>query len=60
MEQKADQLYPYASLEHNDLQQRLERKLNVVNSFNNHINNIEEEITYFKDKRQKSKKIKNL
>ena len=29
------------------LEQRLEKKLNDVNSFNNHINNIKEMITYF-------------
>ena len=39
-----------------DLEQRLEKKINDVNSFNNHINNIKEKITYFKDKNHKSKK----
>ena len=38
-----------------DLEQRLEKKI-TVNSFNNHINNIEELIYYFKDKNNKSKK----
>ena len=56
MEQKCDRLYPSAPLEHIDLEQRLEKKLNDVKSFNNHINNIEEMITYFKDKNNKSKK----
>ena len=56
MEQKFDKLYPSAPLEHIDLEQRLEKKLNDVNSFNNDINNIKEMITYFKDKNHKSKK----
>ena len=44
--------YPSAPLEieNDDLEQRLEKKLNVVNSFNNSINNIKEMITYLKDK----------
>ena len=57
MEQKCDKLYPSAPLLENiDLEKRLEKKINVVNSFNNHINNIKEMITYFKDKNHKSKK----
>ena len=58
MEQKCDRLYPSAPFENKniDLEQRLEKKLNDVNSFNNHINNIKEMITYFKDKNHKSKK----
>ena len=56
MDQKTDGLYPTAPLENIDLEQRLEKKLNDVNSFNNHINNIKEMITYFKDKNNKSKK----
>ena len=57
MEQKTEKLYPTAPLlENNDLEKRLEKKLNDVNSFNNHINNIKEMITYFKDKNNKSKK----
>ena len=56
MEQKTDRLYPSASLEINDLEQRLEKKLNDENSFNNHINNIKEKIAYFKDRNHKSKK----
>ena len=57
MEQKADRLYPRAPLLENiDLEKRLEKKINDVNSFNNHINNIKEMITYFKDKNYKSKK----
>ena len=57
MEQKADRLYPSAPLENNDLEQRLEKKLMDVNSFDNHISNIKEMITYFKDKNNKSKNI---
>ena len=57
MEQKGDKLYPSLSLLENiDLEKRLEKKINDVNSFNNHINNIKEMITYFKDKNYKSKK----
>ena len=57
MEQKCDELYPSAPLLENiDLEKRLEKKINDVNSFNNHINNIKEMITYFKDKNHKSKK----
>ena len=56
MEQKTDRLYPSAPLENIDLEQGLEKKLNDVDSFNNHINNIKEMITYFKDKNNKSKK----
>ena len=61
MEQKTERLYPSAPiLENIDLEQRSEKKLNDVNSFNNHINNIKEMITYFKDKNHKSKeKYKN-
>ena len=56
MEAKTDKLYPSAPLLENiDLEKRLEKKVNDVNSFNNHINNIKEMITYFKDKNNKSK-----
>ena len=56
MDQKCDGLFPRAPLGSIDLEQRLEKKLNVVNSFNNHINNVKEMITYFKYKNNKSKK----
>ena len=57
MDQKCDKLYPSAPLLENiDLEKRLEKKINDVYSFNNHINNIKEIITYFKDKNNKSKK----
>ena len=57
MDQKCDRLYPTAPLlENTDLEKRLEKKLNDVNSFNNHINNIKGMINYFKDKNNKSKK----
>ena len=56
MDQKCDRLYPSAPLESIHLEQRLEKKINDVNSFNNHINNIKEMITYFKDKNNESKK----
>ena len=48
MEQKCDKLYPSAPLLENiDLEKRLEKKRNDVNSFNNHINNIKEMIILF-------------
>ena len=57
MEQKCEKLYPTAPLLENiDLEKRLEKKLNDVNSFDNHISNIKEMITYFKDKNNRSKK----
>ena len=57
MEQKYDKLYPSAPLLENiDLERRLEKRINDANSFENHINNIKEMITYFKDKNHKSKK----
>ena len=41
METKTDKLFPTAPLLENiDLEKRLEKKINDVNSFNNHINNI--------------------
>ena len=45
MDQRSDRLYPSAPLENNDLEQLLEKKLNDVNCFNNHINNTTEMIT---------------
>ena len=57
METKTERLYPSAPLLENiDLEKRLEKKINDVNSFNNHINSIKKMITYFKDKNNKSKK----
>ena len=56
MEQKCDRFYPTAPLENDGLEQRIEKRLSVVNSFNNSINNIKEMITYFKEKNNKSKK----
>ena len=57
MDQKTDKLSPSAPLlENNDLEKRLEKKINDVNSFNNHVNNIKEMIQYFKDKNHKSKR----
>ena len=56
METKTDRLYPSAPLENIDLEQRLEKKINDVNRFNNHNNIIKEMINYFKDKNNKSKK----
>ena len=60
MDQKTNRLYPSEPLENIDLEQRL-KKINDVNSFNNHINNIEQMITYFKDKTTNQKRnIKNI
>ena len=57
MEPKCEKLYPSLPLLENiDLEKRLKKKINDVNSFNNHVNNIKEMITYFKDKNHKSKK----
>ena len=55
MDQKT-RLYPSAPLENIDLEQRLEKKVNDVNSFNNYKNNNKEITTYFKDKNNESKK----
>ena len=57
MDQKSDRLNPSAPLlEKIDLEKRLEKKINDINSFNNHVNVIREMITYFKDKNHKSEK----
>ena len=57
METNTERLYPSAPLLENiDLEKQLEKKINDVNSFNNHVNNIKEMITYFKDKNNKPKK----
>ena len=46
MDQNCDRLYPSALLEKDyNLEQRLEKKLNDVYSFNNHISNLKEMIT---------------
>ena len=56
MDQKTDKLYPSAPLLENiDLEKRLEKKIIDVNSFLNHVNNIKEMITNFKDKNNNSK-----
>ena len=59
MEQKTTKLSPSAPLENIDLEQRLEKQLNNVNSFGNSINNTKEMITYFKYKNPKSRKKRN-
>ena len=60
MDQKTDKLYPSAPLLENiDLEKRLEKKINDVNSFNNHVNDIKEMITYFKKNHKSKKKYKN-
>ena len=57
MEAKTYKLYTSAPLLENiDLEKRLEKKINEVNSFNNHISNIKEMINYSKDKNNNSKK----
>ena len=64
MDQKCGRLYPSAPIKNNDLEQRLEKKLNDVNSFNNSVINIQEKVTYFTDKNKKAikkfKKYKRL
>ena len=56
MDQKCDSFYPSASFENNHFEQRLETKVNDVNSFKYHINNITETFKGFGDKNQKTKK----
>ena len=58
MEQKSERLYSSAPLENrnDDLEQRLEKKLNDVNSYDNLTINIKEMITYFRDKIHKFEK----
>ena len=56
MDQKCDRLYPSAPLENIDIEQRLAKKINDVNPFNNSVTNIKEMITYIKDKNNKSQK----
>ena len=56
MEAKTDRFYPSAPSKIFDLEQRLEKKLNDINSFNNHISIIKEMITYFKNENNKLKK----
>ena len=51
-----DRLDPSAPLEIIDSEQRLEKTLKDMDSFDKNINNIKEMITYFKDKNNKSKK----
>ena len=60
METKTDRLYPSAPFDNNDLEERLEKKLNDVNSFDNHIINIKDMITYSKDKSKSKRNIKNI
>ena len=61
MEQKADRLNPSAPLENIDLEQRLEKKFNVVNSFNYSINNIIESLHTSKMKTtNRTRNIKNI
>ena len=62
MEQQTDRLYPSGPFENKKtyLQQKLEKKLNDVNSFINSTNNTKEMITHFIDKNNKSKKNKKI
>ena len=55
MEQKTDRLYTSAPLDNIDLEQRLQRNIDGLNSFNNSINNLREMSTYLKDRNNKSK-----
>ena len=56
MEQKTDRLYPTTPLEKDDLEQKVEKKLNDVNSYYYSNNDIKEMSTYFKDTNRKTKK----
>ena len=56
MDQKCNRLNPSAPLENIDLEQRLEKKINDVNSFKKRINDIKKMITHFKNINHKSKK----
>ena len=56
MDERTERLYSSTPLEKYDLGQRLEKKLNVVSSFNIHISYNKEMSTYFKDENYKSKK----
>ena len=58
MDQKTNRIYPSAPLKNknDDLEHRIEKRVSDGNSFNIHINNIKELITYFKEKNNKSKK----
>ena len=59
MEAKTDRLYSSAPLEKDvELEQRWEKNLNIINSFNNSVNNIKEKIQNFKDENNKSKKYR--
>ena len=51
-----DRLSPSAPFEKNDLEQRLENKLNDVQSFDDSNTNIKEMIAYLKDKNYTSEK----
>ena len=55
-------IYPSALLEKDDLEQRLDKKFNDVNSFNNLICNIKEMIDFIsrQNQKRKYKNYKNL
>ena len=60
MEAKTDRLYPSAPFGNNYLEERLEEKLNEVNSFNNYINNIKNDYILRRQKKTNPKRnIKN-
>ena len=56
MDQKCDRFCPSAPIRQDNLEKRLEKKLNDVNSLNNHMSSNKELFTYFEDKNNKSKK----
>ena len=64
MIQITEELYPSARLMRSDqdLDQRLEKKLDDENSFKNYINNNKDMIIYFRDRNTKSEKkiLKNI
>ena len=56
MEQRASRLYPTAPLKEKLFRTEIRKKLNVVSSFENSINNINEMITFFKVENKKWQK----
>ena len=56
MEQKTSRLNQSAPSEDNDLEERIAKKFNDANNFNNSKRSIREMVTYLKDKNKKSKK----
>ena len=56
MEQRTLRLYPSEPVENNRLEQRIEKKLNDIKSFQSSISNIKEITTYSKTKNSNPKR----